>query len=56
MIDFDDKDVAIMCLSLIAIICVCFIIYNGDNTLFDKFSNILIAIISAIAGLATGKK
>jgi hypothetical protein len=54
--NFDDKDLAIICLSLVAIITIISIMKFGSSDNIDKFIIILSTIIGAISGIATGRK
>lgn len=52
---FDDKDIAIVCLTSIAVVGICAIMFYGNIDYLDKFIVILSTIIGAISGIATGK-
>jgi len=57
--DWDDKDTAMVCLTLIGLLCVLSLMKVPVEMLKDviaAFAPVLTAIVSALAGVATGKK
>jgi len=56
---WDDKDTAMICLTLIGLACVLSLMKVPVDLLKDviaAFAPVLTAIVSALAGVATGKK
>jgi len=57
--DWDDKDTAMVCLTLIGLACVLSLMKVPVSMLKDilaAMAPVLTAIVSALAGVATGKK
>jgi len=57
--EWDDKDTAMVCLTLIGLLCVLSLMKVPVEMLKDviaAFAPVLTAIVSALAGVATGKK
>ena len=57
--EWDDKDTAMVCLTLIGLACVLSLMKVPVEMLKDviaAFAPVLTAIVSALAGVATGKK